>query len=59
MDPSMSKPNPLRTERPFKLTVNHRRLEPMLVDADRRQRKLADRVARPLQGPWDPSRQDD
>jgi hypothetical protein len=55
----MSKPNSLRTERPFKFAVNHRKLEPMLVDADRRKRKPAGKKGRPVRSQWDPSRQDD
>jgi hypothetical protein len=55
----MSKPTSLRNERPFKFTVNHRKLEPMLTEADRRKRKPNGKKARPLVPMWDPPRQDD
>jgi hypothetical protein len=48
-----------RNERRFKISVNHRKLEPMLVDADRRRRKPGGKKAQPPRPSWDRSRQDD
>jgi len=55
----MARANSLRNERRFKFSVNHRKLEPMLVDADRRRRKPGGKKAPPPRPAWDRSRQDD
>jgi hypothetical protein len=55
----MSKPTSLRNERPFKFTVNHRKLEPMLTDADRRKRKPDGKKSRPVLPTGNRAHQDD
>ncbi len=56
----MHKPNALRKDRLFKFSVNHRKLEPMLTEADRQKRKPGGRKGgQVVRTSWDRSRQDD
>jgi hypothetical protein len=54
----MSKPSSLRNERPFKLSVNHRK-EATVGDVDRRKRKADGKKSRPMPGSLDRTRQGD
>lgn len=55
----MHKPNATRKEPRFKFSVNHRKLEPMLTEADRRKRKPGRKTAQAQRMSWDRARQDD
>lgn len=54
----MSKPTSLRNERP-RFSVNHRKLEPMLVEADRNKRKPEGKKSRRTPGSMVRMRQGD
>lgn len=55
----MAKMTPMRSEPRFSFKTNHRKLEPMLVDADRKQRKGARKKQLPGRPTLDRVRQDD